>query len=36
MLGLIIMIIIHILIIRDNLDIIKEIYENIKNYKEYI
>lgn len=36
MLGLIIILGINVFIIRDNLDIIKEIYQNIKNYKEYI
>jgi hypothetical protein len=36
MVGLIIIVCINIFIIRENLDVIKEIYENIKNYKDYI
>lgn len=36
MIGLIIIVGMNIFIIRENLDIIKEMYENIKNYKDYI
>ena len=36
MVSLVIIVGLNIFIIRENLDIIKEIYENIKNYKDYI
>ena len=36
MIGLIIIVGINIFVIRENLDVIKEMYENIKNCKDYI
>ena len=36
MIGLFIMVGINIFVIKENLDVIKEIYENIRNYKDYI
>jgi hypothetical protein len=36
MISLIILVGINIFIIRENLDVIKEIYEIVKNYKDYL
>lgn len=36
MIGIIIIVGINIFIVRENLNVIKNIYENIKNYKDYI